>query len=507
MNRKEVQHIKLKNLKKTTPISFPQEGFVAGISPYLRGAYATMYINKPWEIKQYTGLSTVKESNTLYRKNLDTGLKKLFVDLDLSTCTCNHSDTQRAPNDVDITSITIQSVEDMNMLFDQIPLDNVAVSITINSTILPLLAFYIVTAEEQGISLDQLSGSLKSDILKELNTYTPTLSSKIFTDIFEYTSKKMPEFNSISISGYKIQEAGATAEIELAYTLSNGLEFLKKGIEAGIKIDSLATQLSFCWATGMDHFTEIAKLRAARVLWAKMVKQFNPKNPESLALKTHSQTSCNSLTTQDPFNNVTRVTLQAMAAAFGGTQSLHINTLDEGTAVSARIARNTQTYLQQETHITKTVDPWAGSYHLEKLTEDIANKTWELISELEHHGGISKAIKKGIPKLHIENAAAIKQVKIANGEQVVVGVNKYQLKKEKTSTPLEIDNKTTSNIQLEKLHQLKTTRNNTEVQKSLIALTNAVKHEKENLLEATIKAARNRATLSEISDALQTVFK
>lgn len=386
---------------------------------------------------------------------------------------------------------------------------------TMNGAVLPILAFYIVAAEEQGVSPELLSGTIQNDILKEFmvrNTYIypPSPSMKIIADIFEYTSHKMPKFNSISISGYHMQEAGATAEIELAYTLADGLEYIKKGLEAGMDIDAFAPRLSFFWAIGMDHFREIAKMRAARMLWAKIVKKFNPKNPKSLALRTHCQTSGWSLTEQDPFNNVARTTIEAMAAAFGGTQSLHTNALDEAIALptdfSARIARNTQIYLQQETHITKTVDPWAGSYHVEKLTEQIANKAWELIQEVEDLGGMTKAIEKGIPKLRIEEAAAKKQAKIDSGQDVIVGVNKYQLKEEDPLHILEVDNEAVRNSQIERLTQLKANRNTTEVDKSLVALSNAAKSGKENLLDLAVKAARKRATLGEISDALEAVF-
>ena len=403
----------------------------------------------------------------------------------------------------------------MKILFDQIPLDKMSVSMTMNGAVLPILAFYIVAAEEQGVSPEQLSGTIQNDILKEFmvrNTYIypPAASMKIIADIFKYTSANMPKYNSISISGYHMQEAGATAEIELAYTLADGLEYLRKGIETGMDIDLFAPRLSFFWAIGMDHFTEIAKMRAARMLWAKIVKQFNPKNPKSLALRTHCQTSGWSLTAQDPFNNVARTTIEAMAAAFGGTQSLHSNALDEAIALptdfSARIARNTQLYLQQETHITKTVDPWAGSYHLEKLTEDIAIKAWELINEIEDLGGMTKAIEKGIPKMRIEEAAAIKQAKIDSGHDVIVGVNKYSLKEEDPLHILEVDNEAVRNSQIERLNNLKDHRNNIEVQKSLVALTEAAKSGKDNLLNLAIKAARNRATLGEISDALEVVF-
>ena len=515
MSRKELQHIKLKNSDKNTKPSFIQEGFVAGIAPNLRGPYATMYVRRPWTIRQYAGFSTAEESNSFYRRNLEAGQKGLSVAFDLATHRGYDSDHERVQGDVGKAGVAIDSVEDMKILFDQIPLDKMSVSMTMNGAVLPILAFYIVAAEEQGVSLDQLSGTIQNDILKEFmvrNTYIypPAPSMKIIADIFKFTSSKMPKFNSISISGYHMQEAGATAEIELAYTLADGLEYIRKGIEAGMEIDAFAPRLSFFWAIGMDHFTEIAKLRAARMLWAKIVKQFNPKNPKSLALRTHCQTSGWSLTAQDPFNNVARTTIEAMAAAFGGTQSLHTNALDEAIALptdfSARIARNTQIYLQQETHITKTVDPWAGSYHVEKLTEDITNNAWKLICEIEELGGMTKAIEKGIPKMRIEEAAAIKQAKIDSERDVIVGVNKYQLKKEDPLHILEVDNEAVRSSQIKRLNHLKTTRNNTAVKTSLEALTEAAKSGKENLLDLAVKAAKNRATLGEISDALEIVF-
>ncbi|MBT7816765.1 MAG: methylmalonyl-CoA mutase, partial [Polaribacter sp.] len=407
------------------------------------------------------------------------------------------------------------SVEDMKVLFDQIPLDKMSVSMTMNGAVLPILAFYIVAAEEQGVAPEQLSGTIQNDILKEFmvrNTYIypPSPSMKIIADIFKYTSNNMPKYNSISISGYHMQEAGATAEIELAYTLADGLEYIKKGIEAGMDIDSFAPRLSFFWAIGMDHFTEIAKLRAARMLWAKIVKQFNPKNQKSLALRTHCQTSGWSLTEQDPFNNVARTTIEAMAAVFGGTQSLHTNALDEAIALptdfSARIARNTQIFLQQETHITKTVDPWAGSYHVEQLTAEIVDKAWNLIKEVESLGGMTKAIEKGIPKLRIEEAAAKKQARIDSGNDVIVGVNKYQLRTEDPLHILEVDNEAVRKSQIERLNKLKADRNSNEVEKCLVNLTNAAKSGEENLLGLAVIAAKKRATLGEISDALEVVF-
>jgi methylmalonyl-CoA mutase len=515
MARKSFENIRLKNSKLASKQIFKHEDFIAGIAPNLRGPYSTMYVRRPWTIRQYAGFSTAEESNAFYRRNLAAGQKGLSVAFDLATHRGYDSDHERVQGDVGKAGVAIDSVEDMKVLFDQIPLDEMSVSMTMNGAVLPILAFYIVAAEEQGVAPELLSGTIQNDILKEFmvrNTYIypPSPSMKIIADIFKYTSNNMPKFNSISISGYHMQEAGATAEIELAYTLADGLEYIKKGIEAGMKIDTFAPRLSFFWAIGMDHFTEIAKMRAARMLWAKIVKQFNPKNPKSLALRTHCQTSGWSLTEQDPFNNVARTTIEAMAAAFGGTQSLHTNALDEAIALptdfSARIARNTQIYLQQETHITKTVDPWAGSYHVEKLTEDIANKAWELISEVEELGGLTKAIEKGIPKMRIEETAAIKQAKIDSGKDVIVGVNKYQLKEEDPLHILKVDNEAIRKSQIERLTQLKANRNNIEVKKSLVSLTEAAKTGNENLLDLAIKAARNRATLGEISDALEVIF-
>ena len=449
MARKILQNLSLNLQKKGHHKSFDHEDFGAGIAPNLRGPYSTMYVRRPWTIRQYAGFSTAEESNSFYRRNLAAGQKGLSVAFDLATHRGYDSDHERVEGDVGKAGVAIDSVEDMKTLFEGIPLDKMSVSMTMNGAVLPILAFYIVAAQEQGVREIDLSGTIQNDILKEFmvrNTYIypPSPSMKIIADIFEYTSEKMPKFNSISISGYHMQEAGATPEIELAYTLANGLEYIKKGIETGMKIDSFAPRLSFFWAIGMNHFTEIAKMRAARMLWAKLVKEFHPKNPKSLALRTHSQTSGWSLTEQDPFNNVARTTIEAMAAVFGGTQSLHTNALDEAIALptdfSARIARNTQIYLQQETHITKTVDPWAGSYHLEQLTEDIANKAWQLIQEVEELGGMTKAIEKGIPKMRIEEAAAKKQAKIDSGQDIIVGVNLYQTNEKTNIDILDVDN-------------------------------------------------------------------
>ncbi len=489
--------------------------FAAGIPPYLRGPYSTMYVRRPWTIRQYAGFSTAEESNAFYRRNLAAGQKGLSVAFDLATHRGYDSDHERVVGDVGKAGVAIDSVEDMKMLFDQIPLDKMSVSMTMNGAVLPIMAFYIVAAEEQGVKLEQLSGTIQNDILKEFmvrNTYIypPTPSMKIISDIFEYTSKKMPKFNSISISGYHMQEAGATCDIELAYTLADGLEYLKTGLKAGMDIDTFAPRLSFFWAIGMNHFMEIAKMRAARILWAKIVKQFNPKNPKSLALRTHCQTSGWSLTEQDPFNNVARTTIEAAAAVFGGTQSLHTNALDEAIALptdfSARIARNTQIYLQEETKITKTVDPWAGSFYVEKLTHDITEKAWALIQEIEELGGMTKAIEAGIPKIRIEEAAARKQARIDSGQDIIVGVNKYELEKEDAISTLEVDNQTVRNSQIERLNHIKSMRNTEDVNTILLKLTTVAKTGEENLLALAVQAAKARATLGEISDALEVEF-
>ena len=489
--------------------------FIAGIAPNLRGPYSTMYVRRPWTIRQYAGFSTAEESNAFYRRNLAAGQKGLSVAFDLATHRGYDSDHERVVGDVGKAGVAIDSVEDMKILFDQIPLDKMSVSMTMNGAVLPIMAFYIVAAEEQGVKPEQLAGTIQNDILKEFmvrNTYIypPTPSMKIISDIFEYTSKNMPKFNSISISGYHMQEAGATCDIELAYTLADGLEYIKKGLAAGMDIDTFAPRLSFFWAIGMNHFMEIAKMRAARMLWAKLVKQFNPKDDKSLALRTHCQTSGWSLTEQDPFNNVARTTIEAAAAAFGGTQSLHTNALDEAIALptdfSARIARNTQIFLQQETHITKTVDPWAGSYYVEKLTHDIAQKAWQLIEEVEELGGMTKAIEAGIPKLRIEEAAARKQARIDSGQDIIVGVNKYRLDQEDPISTLEVDNQTVRNSQIERLNSIKTSRNSEKTTAALSKLTEAARLGNQNLLALAVEAARERATLGEISDALETAF-
>lgn len=515
MSRKSVAHLEIKNSDSKAKSDFYHEGFVAGIAPNLRGPYSTMYVRRPWTIRQYAGFSTAEESNAFYRRNLAAGQKGLSVAFDLATHRGYDSDHERVQGDVGKAGVAIDSVEDMKVLFDGIPLDKMSVSMTMNGAVLPIMAFYIVAAEEQGVDPNLLSGTIQNDILKEFmvrNTYIypPTPSMKIIADIFEYTSKNMPKFNSISISGYHMQEAGATPEIELAYTLADGLEYIRTGLKAGMDIDAFAPRLSFFWAIGMDHFKEIAKMRAARMLWAKIVSQFNPKNPKSLALRTHSQTSGWSLTEQDPFNNVARTTIEAMAAAFGGTQSLHTNALDEAIALptdfSARIARNTQIYLQEETYITKTVDPWAGSYYVEQLTEEIAHKAWELLQEVEELGGMTKAIEKGIPKMRIEEAAAIKQAKIDSNQDVIVGVNKYTLDEEDPLHILEVDNEAVRNSQIERLEALKKDRNTSEVTEALKNLTACAKTGDGNLLALAVDAARKRATLGEISDALEEIF-
>ena len=489
--------------------------FAAGIAPNLRGPYSTMYVRRPWTIRQYAGFSTAEDSNAFYRRNLAGGQKGLSVAFDLATHRGYDSDHERVVGDVGKAGVAIDSVEDMKILFDQIPLDKMSVSMTMNGAVLPIMAFYIVAAQEQGVDLKDLAGTIQNDILKEFmvrNTYIypPSPSMKIISDIFQYTSKNMPKFNSISISGYHMQEAGATCDIELAYTLADGLEYIRKGLDAGMDIDTFAPRLSFFWAIGMNHFMEIAKMRAARMLWAKLVKQFNPKNPKSLALRTHCQTSGWSLTEQDPFNNVARTCIEASAAAFGGTQSLHTNALDEAIALptdfSARIARNTQIYLQQETHITKTVDPWAGSYYVENLTNDIAEKAWSLIEEVEELGGMTKAIEAGIPKLRIEEAAARKQARIDSGQDIIVGVNKYRLEKEDPLQILDVDNQMVRTAQLERLANIKATRDNQKVAESLKALTHAATSATENLLDLAVVAAKQRATLGEISDALEVAF-
>ena len=553
MERKNIQHIKLNNSFKLSPVeeqnlqpfqtaegielkptyskedieNFEHIGFGAGFAPNLRGPYATMYVRRPWTIRQYAGFSTAEDSNAFYRRNLAAGQKGLSVAFDLATHRGYDSDHERVVGDVGKAGVAIDSVEDMIVLFDQIPLDEMSVSMTMNGAVLPIMAFYIVAAEEQGVTAELLSGTIQNDILKEFmvrNTYIypPLASMKIIADIFEYTSKKMPKFNSISISGYHMQEAGATADIELAYTLADGLEYIRTGLATGMKIDEFAPRLSFFWAIGMNHFMEIAKLRAGRMLWAKLLKQFSPKDEKSLALRTHCQTSGWSLTEQDPFNNVARTTIEAAAAAFGGTQSLHTNALDEAIALptdfSARIARNTQIFLQEETKITKTVDPWAGSYYVETLTAEITENAWALIQEVEELGGMTKAIEAGIPKLRIEEAAARKQARIDSSQDIIVGVNKYRLEKEDPLHILDVDNQMVRKQQIEQLEHIKATRDTAKVKASLAKLTDYARasmdnskdpdihQDDNNLLSLAIEAARNRATLGEISDALEEVF-
>ena len=518
MDRKKLQHLNFSDsetVKKNKSKKIKHQNFVAGIAPYLRGPYSTMYVRRPWTIRQYAGFSTAEDSNAFYRRNLEGGQKGLSVAFDLATHRGYDSDHERVEGDVGKAGVAIDSIEDMKILFDKIPLDKMSVSMTMNGAVLPIMAFFIVAAEEQGISPEALSGTIQNDILKEFmvrNTYIypPTPSMRIISDIFEYSSKNMPKFNSISISGYHMQEAGATCEIELAYTLADGLEYIRTGIAAGMNIDSFAPRLSFFWAIGMDHFTEIAKLRAARLLWAKMVKKFDPKNQKSLALRTHCQTSGWSLTEQDPFNNVARTCIEAAAAAFGGTQSLHTNALDEAIALptdfSARIARNTQLYLQKETQITKTVDPWAGSEFIERKTEEIANKAWELIQEIEELGGMTKAIEAGIPKLRIEEAAARKQARIDSSQDIIVGVNKYRLEKEDPLQILDVDNQKVRLSQIKRLNSIKATRDSVKVKNALLKLTQSAQSGEKNLLVLAIDAARERATLGEISDALEEIY-
>ncbi|MEN2486839.1 methylmalonyl-CoA mutase [Flavobacterium sp. B11] len=540
MTRKDLKHIKLEVKSQEPEVNSNSDNFItaegieikknysekdiedleflefgAGFAPNLRGPYATMYVRRPWTIRQYAGFSTAEESNAFYRKNLAAGQKGLSIAFDLPTHRGYDSDHERVVGDVGKAGVAIDSVEDMKVLFDQIPLDEMSVSMTMNGAVLPIMAFYIVAAEEQGVSPEKLAGTIQNDILKEFmvrNTYIypPTPSMKIIADIFEFTSKKMPKFNSISISGYHMQEAGATADIELAYTLADGLEYIRTGLSTGMTIDDFAPRLSFFWAIGMNHFMEIAKMRAGRMIWAKLLQQFNPKSEKSLALRTHCQTSGWSLTEQDPFNNVARTCIEASAAVFGGTQSLHTNALDEAIALptdfSARIARNTQIFLQEETKITKTVDPWAGSYYVESLTNDIVEKTWKLIEEVEELGGMTKAIEAGIPKLRIEEAAARKQARIDSGQDIIVGVNKYRLEKEDPLDILDVDNQLVRKQQIERLEEIKQTRDSEKVNKSLEKLILCAQTGQGNLLEIAIEAARNRATLGEISNALETVF-
>ena len=487
---------------------------VAGIAPNTRGPYPTMYVARPWTVRQYAGFSTAEESNAFYRRNLAMGQKGLSVAFDLATHRGYDSDHPRVTGDVGKAGVAIDSVEDAKILFDGIPLDQMSVSMTMNGAVLPVLAFYIVAAEEQGVTPDKLAGTIQNDILKEYmvrNTYIypPAMSMKIIADIFEYTSKFMPKFNSISISGYHIQEAGATNDIELGYTLADGLEYVRTGLQAGIEIDKFAPRLSFFWAIGMNYYMEVAKMRAGRRIWAQMISTFHPKNSKSLALRTHSQTSGWSLTEQDPFNNVTRTLIEANAAAMGHTQSLHTNALDEAIALptdfSARIARNTQLFLQEETGMTKVIDPWGGSYYVEKLTEELQEKAWALIEEIEELGGMAKAIDTGLPKMKVEEAAAKRQAKIDSKAETIVGVNRYRLAEEEPIDILDIDNTVVRQKQIERLEKMKAARNEEEVQKHLARLTKAAQDGSENLLAVAVDAARARASLGEISDAIEKV--
>jgi methylmalonyl-CoA mutase len=489
--------------------------FGAGSPPFLRGPYASMYTIRPWTIRQYAGFSTAEASNAFYRRNLAAGQKGLSVAFDLATHRGYDSDHPRVVGDVGKAGVAIDSILDMKVLFDGIPLDEMSVSMTMNGAVIPVLAFYIIAAEEQGVRPEQLQGTIQNDILKEFmvrNTYIypPAPSMRIVSDIFRYTSQHMPKFNPISISGYHMQEAGATLDLELAYTLADGLEYVRAGIAAGMNIDDFAPRLSFFWAIGMNHFEEISKMRAARMLWAKLIKQFNPKNPKSMALRTHCQTSGWSLTKQDPFNNVARTCIEAMAAAFGGTQSLHTNALDEAIALptdfSARIARNTQLYIQDETDITKAVDPWAGSKVIEQLTADIAERAWKLIQEVEEMGGMTKAIEAGLPKLRIEEAAARKQARIDSGKDKIIGVNIYQVEEKTEMDILDVDNNAVRESQVARLQTLRNERDEAMCKESLHAITHAARTGEGNLLELAIIAARNRASLGEITQAMEEVF-
>jgi methylmalonyl-CoA mutase len=488
--------------------------YLSGIPPFLRGPYSTMYVQRPWTVRQYAGFSTAEESNAFYRRNLAQGQMGLSVAFDLATHRGYDSDHPRVIGDVGKAGVAIDTVEDMRILFDQIPLDKMSVSMTMNGAVIPVMAFYIVAAEEQGVKHEQLTGTIQNDILKEYmvrNTYIypPEMSMRIIADIFKFTAKYMPKFNSISISGYHMQEAGATADLEMAYTLADGLEYVRTGIKAGLDIDEFAPRLSFFWAEGMNYFMEVAKLRAARLIWAKLIKQFNPKNPKSMSLRTHSQTSGWSLSEQDPFNNVARTCIEALAAALGHTQSLHTNSLDEAIALptdfSARIARNTQLYLQDETYITKVIDPWGGSYYVESLTDALLQKGWEHILEVESYGGMTKAIQEGIPKMRIEEASARRQARIDSGKEVIVGVNKYRLEKEEPIEILEVDNTQVRLNQIKRIQEVKKKRNENEVQQALDAITKAAQSGEGNLLELAIDAARKRATLGEISFAIEKV--
>ncbi|MFD4706673.1 methylmalonyl-CoA mutase [Gottfriedia sp. NPDC058432] len=512
---KTLEQIDVKPLYDSTDLNQMEHlGYVSGIAPFLRGPYPAMYINKPWTIRQYAGFSTAEESNAFYRRNLAAGQKGLSIAFDLATHRGYDSDHPRVEGDVGKAGVAIDSILDMKILFDGIPLDKMSVSMTMNGAVLPVLAFYIVAAEEQGVHQSQLTGTIQNDILKEYmvrNTYIypPEASMRIIADIFSYTSQNMPKFNSISISGYHMQEAGATADIELGYTLANGLEYVRTGLKAGIDIDSFAPRLSFFWGIGMNYFMEIAKMRAGRMLWAKLIKSFDPKKEKSMALRTHSQTSGWSLTEQDPFNNVTRTCIEAMAAVLGHTQSLHTNALDEAIALptdfSARIARNTQLYLQEETGICNVVDPWGGSYYIESLTNELVQKAWAHIQEVESLGGMAKAIETGLPKMRIEEAAARRQAHIDSGKETIIGVNKYRLEKEDPLDVLEVDNTAVREAQIMRLQELRASREEAKVQAALTAITEAAESGEGNLLALAIEAARARATLGEISDAYEKV--
>ena len=488
--------------------------YYSGLPPFLRGPYSTMYVARPWTIRQYAGFSTAEESNAFYRRNLAQGQKGLSVAFDLATHRGYDSDHPRVVGDVGKAGVAIDTVEDMKILFDGIPLDKMSVSMTMNGAVLPVMAFFIVAAEEQGVTPEKLSGTIQNDILKEYmvrNTYIypPETSMRIIADIFRFTSERMPKFNSISISGYHMQEAGASADLELAYTLADGLEYVRTGLRAGLDIDAFAPRLSFFWAIGMNFFMEVAKMRAARLLWAKIMKSFNPKNPKSMSLRTHSQTSGWSLTEQDPFNNVIRTCIEAMAATMGHTQSLHTNSLDEAIALptdfSARIARNTQLFLQDETFLTKVIDPWGGSFYVEKLTDELMNAAWRHILEIEELGGMAKAIESGLPKLRIEESAARRQAKIDSGKEAIIGLNKYAVKEKTVIDILEVDNAKVREAQIKRINEIKAKRNEAEVKRRLDKLTAAVSDEKQNLLELAINAARARATLGEISYAIEKV--
>jgi methylmalonyl-CoA mutase len=510
------EHINIKSVYTSEDLDGLEHlEYAAGLPPFLHGPYSTMYVMRPWTIRQYAGFSTAEESNAFYRRNLAAGQRGLSVAFDLATHRGYDSDHERVTGDVGKAGVAIDSILDMKVLFDQIPLGQMSVSMTMNGAVLPIMAFYIVAAEEQGVSTEQLSGTIQNDILKEFmvrNTYIypPAGSMRIIGDIFRYCAEKMPQFNCISVSGYHMQEAGATADIELAYTLADGLEYLRTGVQAGLSVDDFAPRISFFWGVGMNHFMEIAKMRAARMLWAKLVNTFNPKNPKSLALRTHSQTSGWSLTAQDPFNNVPRTCIEAMAAAFGHTQSLHTNALDEALALptdfSARIARNTQIYLQEETDITRIVDPWAGSYYVERLTHELMHAAWALIEEVESLGGMAKAIETGIPKMRIEEASARRQACIDSGRDIIVGVNAYRSSEEPKIPVLDIDNAAVRDSQIKRLAKLKAERDPGAVSASLVALEECARSGEGNLLECAVDAARKRASLGEISSALEKVW-